>query len=1551
MVKLFVGNLADTVDSTKLKQVFQQFTKVTECDVVKNYAFVHIDDADVESIISRLNGYTLEGKQIHIQISTSKLRPQPGMTNQCFRCASTQHRTPQCPQDPANQVTQTIKIDLTGGVKRGSDLTDGPLPKRAAANVFQLGVIDDEIPRPCEPDLQQLYEEYNLSRQRYAYYRDRLMKEIEAKRGSAPPGFIPTANNAQLSSAAVSYLPQQNPSLQPAYSVPLASGNHPYSAVLNLKAPYATVSSTSAVIQPVYSTLPVSVQSSTLAAPYIAGAATQSHHVQPAVNTQGALLSIGQGSLHQTTPAPYVSQNPIHSAVGYGQQMSTPMTTQQYLQQTRAAQQQQQPTTTIQLNVIPPRQSAPYTGGQSNTWIQQQSAPSQSMPVPSFYTVHGYRANEKEFGYIPDPPKNFKPEGSMRTEDSQRIHLINAFRRYGYLQAQLDPLGILKQLNVPELNPEVYGISQDEKLVGKDLNINDLAEQLRLIYCGTMAIEFMYINDWEERQWLAQHFENAVVDELRNEEKINLAKLMLRCENFDQFLALKFPTVKRYGSEGAEAMFGFFSEMFNSAPEYDLKQIFIGIAHRGRLNLLVEMMQYPVVQMFRKMRGKQEFPIDVDGSGDVLSHLTSSFDHYSPDGTVHVSLLPNPSHLEAVNPVAMGKSRARARTLSLGDYSSDRGSHTGDGVLCALIHGDGAFSGQGVVWESLALSQAPHFRLGGSVHLITNNQIAFTAEAHIGRSSTHCTDIAKSFEYPVIHVNGDKPEEVVKATRLAMAYRDRFRKDVFINLVCYRRWGHNELDDPTFTQPTMYRAIDERQSVPRNYADTLIDEGLLSEDELKFDKDQHTNQLLIAFRAIENTPPSVNHLNGYWKGISQAPHDIQKWDTGCHIDLLKYIGAASVNVPPDFNLHPHLRKTHCEARLSKLITGDSIDWASAEVFFFRDIISFVQKLVFYISTTRLLFFRHAMLIDQTTDESHIPLNFISGQQKGFLEVCGEIFKIIFIVAIICTLLYSGKWLTQSGLTLLLPHGFDGAGPEHSSCRMERFLQLCDSREDQIPVDGENVNMRIANPTTSAQYFHLLRRQIIPNFRKPLIIVAPKILLRHPKAASSLSEFAPGTHFRNVIADFTCVPSLVTKVILTSGKHWITLEKARNERGLNDTVAIIRVESLCPFPLQDLRETLQHYPKAQNPRRRPVRVVDDPRTGPLLENESEIRVDSPDQALFYLNTVADHRIVEKNDDNENIVQLASKLVRTRKTSRKGKLWSDTSSHSSGHPRSELESGSELSAAETVIFLGPRTLHRSPSFYPPTFYPPSSPTVSSKLTQTSESSVRTCTGSIPPILKGHTPFLSPSLRLYDDLCSPPGTSGLSDLAVFGGKCTQERDDFGITIASAKTKSVGLDDDKRQAIMRWVDTCEPLLSPEETEATGEKERGEKGRECAILSHPLEDIIEQDEESMKESLRSRREENSHPLSILSREGIHRMESTESMVQDMVSDEDALERAMAASVSSIRSHDILSKLRGDLSPKDISDSLTTVTPSEMDLYRRASHLEEYATERVKVKE
>ncbi|KAK0410283.1 hypothetical protein QR680_005042 [Steinernema hermaphroditum] len=826
-----------------------------------------------------------------------------------------------------------------------------------------------------------------------------------------------------------------------------------------------------------------------------------------------------------------------------------------------------------------------------------------------------YHSHNGVFGFVESRASAFEPNLSgMTPEESQRAHLINAFRRYGYMNAQLDPLNLTKAPIVAELNPAVYGLDvQATTAIGsREATIADLVEQLRRVYCGTMAGEFMHLSSWEERQWFSQAFEQVKREELARDEQRKIAELMIKSQNFDNFLALKFPSVKRYGAEGAEAMFAFFHELFSVSPQNEVKQLILGMAHRGRLNLLTTLMEFPAVQMFRKMRGKPEFSSDVDGSGDVLSHLTSSFDFKTPEGDVHVTMLPNPSHLEAVNPVTMGKARARACTLGLGDYGNhSEGSEVGDGVICVQIHGDGAFTGQGVVWETLALSQCPHFRVGGSIHLVTNNQIAFTAEPKIGRSTAHCTDMAKAIDAPVIHVNGDHPEDLVRATRLALAYRQRFRKDVFVNLICFRRWGHNELDDPRFTQPLMYQEIDAHESVPDRYTKKLIEEGVFSEEERKKIVDEHTESLMKDFRAVESSGPRAVHLEGNWKGFQQAPKAFVKWETGVDTEFLRYIGAASVQTPETFNVHPHLAKTHCDARVAKMEKGEGIDWATAEALAFGSIL--LQGNDVRISGQDVgrgtFSHRHAMLVDQKTDAGYVPLNNLEKDQKNFLEVCNNLLSEEAILGfefgysmenpkrlclweaqfgdffngaqiMIDTFLASAesKWLTQSGLVMVLPHGIDGAGPEHSSCRMERFLQLSDSREDQKPADGENINFQVAHPTTSAQYFHLLRKQVITPYRKPLVIVGPKVLLRHPKAASTLADMGPGTHFQPVLADHSIPADKVTKVVFVSGKHCFTLQKERDERKVNN-IAVVRLEGIAPFPIEDIKKAIDMYPKA------------------------------------------------------------------------------------------------------------------------------------------------------------------------------------------------------------------------------------------------------------------------------------------------------------------------------------------------------------------------------------
>uniref|UniRef100_A0A672I7E5 2-oxoadipate dehydrogenase complex component E1 n=1 Tax=Salarias fasciatus TaxID=181472 RepID=A0A672I7E5_SALFA len=729
-------------------------------------------------------------------------------------------------------------------------------------------------------------------------------------------------------------------------------------------------------------------------------------------------------------------------------------------------------------------------------------------------------------------------------------------------------------------------------------SVEEVQAYLEEVYCGSLSVETAQLSSLEEQHWFADRFEELKKKNFSPDEKKKLAKIMLESQEFDHFLATKFATVKRYGGEGAESMMGFFNELFHQLAHSGVTDVVIGMPHRGRLNLLTG-------------SGPPEFPDTSPSIGDVLSHLTSSVElDFGAKRPLHVTMLPNPSHLEAINPVAQGKARARQQLRKEGDYSSEDGAQPGDQVVCLQIHGDGSFTGQGIVPETLTLSNLPHFRVGGSIHLIVNNQVGYTTPSERGRSSLYCSDVGKMVNCAVIHVNGDDAEEVLRATRLAVDYQRRFRKDVILDLICYRQWGHNELDEPFFTNPAMYRIIRSRKSVPDSYSEQLIAEGLMTEGERDEIKSGYYAMLNDKLSNMTLYSPPPTNLQGRWGDLVEPQPRVTRWDTGVPVPLLQFVGAKSVDIPEQIQLHSHLGKTHVQVEL-KLEDGTKLDWSTAEALAFGSLLS--QGFSIRISgqdVGRGTFSqRHAMVVCQDTSEMHIPLNHISPEQTGFLEVCnsplseeavlgfeygmsiaqpkllpvweaqfGDFFngaQIIF-----DTFLSGGeaKWLLQCGLVILLPHGYDGAGPEHSSCRMERFLQMCDSKEEG--VDGDTVNMAVVNPTTPAQYFHLLRRQMIRNFRKPLIVVGPKTLLRFSGAVSSLAELAPGTSFRPVLGDESVSGESVQKVVLCSGKHYYALLKQREAAAATQSAALIRVEELCPFPLEALQQELGKYPNAQ-----------------------------------------------------------------------------------------------------------------------------------------------------------------------------------------------------------------------------------------------------------------------------------------------------------------------------------------------------------------------------------
>uniref|UniRef100_A0A8C1USJ6 2-oxoadipate dehydrogenase complex component E1 n=1 Tax=Cyprinus carpio TaxID=7962 RepID=A0A8C1USJ6_CYPCA len=823
----------------------------------------------------------------------------------------------------------------------------------------------------------------------------------------------------------------------------------------------------------------------------------------------------------------------------------------------------------------------------------------------------------------PEQPRRScpKPPPPLDAADHGLARLVEAYRAHGHKVAKINPLlpQTPVQDSVPEiglLNGAVHGVLNTTGLrhFGKaEATSEEVVAYLERTYCGRISVETTQLQSLQEREWFADRFEELKKEPFSPEERRQLAKLMLESQEFDHFLATKFATVKRYGGEGAESMMGFFYELFRSSAYSGVTDVVMGMPHRGRLNLLTGLLQFPPELMFRKMRGLSEFPENSPSIGDVLSHLTSTVElDFGAGHPLHVTMLPNPSHLEAINPVTQGKTRGRQQVKQEGDYSTDPHAQPGDKVICLQVHGDASFSGQGIVTETFTLSNLPHFRVGGSIHLIVNNQVGYTTPSERGRSSLYCSDVGKMVGSAIIHVNGDDAEEVLRATRLAVEYQRRFRKDVIIDLLCYRQWGHNELDEPFFTNPAMYKIIRSRKSIPDSYADQLIAEGLMTEEERGQIKTTYYAMLNDRLNNMTLYSPPPTNLQGRWGDLVEPQNRVSFWDTGVALPLLQFVGAKSVDIPEEIQLHSHLRKTHVQARLQKLEEGTKLDWSTAEALALGSMLC--QGFNIRISgqdVGRGTFSqRHAMVVCQETNDMYIPLNHINSEQKGHLEVCnsalseeavlgfeygmsiaqprllpiweaqfGDFFngaQIIF-----DTFLSGGeaKWLLQSGLVILLPHGYDGAGPEHSSCRIERFLQLCDSKEEG--VDGDTVNMGVVNPTLPAQYFHLLRRQMIRNFRKPLIVASPKTLLRFSGAVSSLADMGPGTSFKPVIGDTSVNPASVQRVLFCSGKHYYTLLKHRETLPeAEKNTPLIRVEELCPFPTEALQQELNKYTNAK-----------------------------------------------------------------------------------------------------------------------------------------------------------------------------------------------------------------------------------------------------------------------------------------------------------------------------------------------------------------------------------
>ena len=792
------------------------------------------------------------------------------------------------------------------------------------------------------------------------------------------------------------------------------------------------------------------------------------------------------------------------------------------------------------------------------------------------------------------------------------VQMIRAYRMIGHLEADLDPLGITPRTPQPTLDPKQYqfeGATLDlpiyvDGILGMTTATpRQLLEKLRGIYCGRIGYEFMHINDAEQKVWLQRRIEGDAINFTPEGKKAILNKLV-EAEGFEKFSANRFVGTKRFGLDGGEATIPALEQIIKRGGQLGVSEIVVGMAHRGRLNVLVNVMGKSYRQLFHEFQGGAANPDDVEGSGDVKYHLGASSDREFDGQKVHLSLTPNPSHLEIVNPVVLGK--ARAKQWQLRDIDARTS------VLPVLIHGDAAFAGQGVVAECFAMSGIKGFRTGGTMHFVINNQIGFTTAPIFSRSSPYCTDIALMVQAPIFHVNGDDPEAVVHATRIAIEFRQKFKKDVVLDMICYRRFGHNESDEPAFTQPQMYRVIKDHKSTLQLYTDKLVKEGALSQAEADAMQAEFNQRLDDEFNASKSHLPNrADWLDGRWQGLEVAPKNSdRRGETSVSEDQLKLVGKALTTPPANFTLHKTISRL-LETKAKMFETGEGFDWATCEALALGTLLDdgFYVRFSGQDSQRGTFSQRHAALVDQQTEERYFPLQHI-GEKQGCFEAIDTLlseeavlgFEYGYSTAepnalvlweaqfgdfangaqvVMDQFIASGemKWLRMSGLTLLLPHGYEGQGPEHSSARLERYLQLC--AQD---------NMQVCVPTTPANYFHILRRQMHRSFRKPLIVLTPKSLLRHKKCTSFLSDMLPGTSFHRVLRDQAeVVPGATTvqlvpdneikRVVLCSGKVYFDLMEEREKRGEN-RIQILRLEQLYPFPENVLAQELNRFPRAE-----------------------------------------------------------------------------------------------------------------------------------------------------------------------------------------------------------------------------------------------------------------------------------------------------------------------------------------------------------------------------------
>ena len=789
------------------------------------------------------------------------------------------------------------------------------------------------------------------------------------------------------------------------------------------------------------------------------------------------------------------------------------------------------------------------------------------------------------------------------------VELIRAYRLRGHLLAKLDPLGLKKTEYLEELHPEYYGFKKSDYkreifLNGvtnkKYSNISEILTFLNKTYCGPIGYEYMHISNPEERVWLRRRIEEDEneIKFTKNGKEAILNKL-IQAEGFEKFLATKYVGTKRFGLDGAESLIPALEQIIKIGGQSQIKEVKIGMSHRGRLNVLANVLQKSYKRIFNEFAGEFNSSSN-EGAGDVKYHLGASSNREFDGNPVHVSLTDNPSHLEAVNPVVLGQTRAK----QFFHKDTERNK-----VIPILIHGDAAFAGQGIVAECFAMSGLPGHNTGGTIHIIVNNQIGFTTSPRFARSSPYPSDVAKMVDAPILHVNGDDPEAVIYATRIATEFRLKFNRDVVVDLICYRRFGHNEGDEPSFTQPLMYEKIRSHPTTLKLYGQKLTHEQIFTEEgvnqKIKTFKDLLDDQ----FKTAKDYKPKIEWFEGTWSRYKPEKGKDKRGVTGVDKEIIKSISDRINVIPSEINPHKTVAKVF-DLRKKSIDTEKNIDWATAESLAFATLLKegYPVRLVGQDSGRGTFSQRHSVLRNQSDNSRYIPLNHISEGQKKY-EIVDSFLSELAVLGfeygyslvepntltlweaqfgdfangaqiIIDQFISSGerKWSRASGIVMLLPHGYEGQGPEHSSARLERFLQLC-----------SNDNMQVMNCTTPANYFHALRRQMKRDFRKPLIMMTPKSLLRNKYCVSNLEDFSKNNSFHRVLWDHAIDPktegfiklknsSKIRKVILCSGKVYFDLLEAREKLKIDDVI-LYRIEQLYPFPAKTLVKELKPYAKS------------------------------------------------------------------------------------------------------------------------------------------------------------------------------------------------------------------------------------------------------------------------------------------------------------------------------------------------------------------------------------